>query len=153
MTKDNLITSINNFITAVVTVAKTRSAFADIVNEIYSPTILDDETTTNVFQRGTIQTKFDYTFTLKKRGNIVFISGRVANNSTTTSNALLFLTEIIDPEFYPSVNQNIIGISNNSERIVLTALNTPDFKGFSGNLVFIPASGSFNFNGFYFTND
>jgi hypothetical protein len=152
-TKSNLITAVNGFITAVVNITKHRNSMLEVVNELYPATVQDTQATTNVFARGTIQTNFNYSFKLKKTGNIVFISGEITNNSSTTAFALGDITAIINTEYQPQSTQNIIGMTNNNNRVLLTVVGS-GVNRLSGLLyASIPANGRVDFNGFYFTND
>jgi hypothetical protein len=153
-TKTGLKTIVNAFISAVGKVTKTRHISSNdaIVDALYPATVEDTQATTNVFARGTIQTNFNYSFKLKKTGNIVFISGQITNNSSTTAFALGDISAITNTEYQPQSTQTIIGMTNNSNRVLLTVVGS-GVNRLSGNSASIPANGRVDFNGFYFTND
>jgi hypothetical protein len=154
-TKTGLKTIVNAFISAVGKVTKTRHISSNdaIVDALYPATVQDTQATTNVFARGTIQTNFNYSFKLKKTGNIVFISGQITNNSSTTAFALGDITAITNTEYQPQSTQTIVGMTNNSNRVLLTVVGS-GVNRLSGLLyASIPANGRVDFNGFYFTND
>jgi ethanolamine utilization protein EutA (predicted chaperonin) len=151
-TKSQLITSVNGHLTEVIDIADHRASMLDLINQLYPAMVQDTQATTNVFARGTIQTNFNYSFKLKKTGNIVFISGQITNNSSTTAFALGDITAIINTEYQPQSTQNIIGMTNNNNRVLLTVVGS-GVNILSGNGASIPANGYVDFNGFYFTND
>ena len=151
-TKSQLITSVNGHLTEVIDIADHRASMLDLINQLYPATVQDTQATTNVFARGTIQTNFNYSFKLKKTGNIVFISGQITNNSNTTAFELDDITAIINTEYQPQSTQNIIGMTNNSNRVLLAVVGS-GVNILSGNGASIPANGYVDFNGFYFTND
>ena len=79
-TKSSLISTINGYITSVVTVLKVRNAFSSIINELFQTTTTYSlETGTNVFR---------YKLRFKKIGNIVFLDGYITNKYTTPQSAL-----------------------------------------------------------------
>jgi hypothetical protein len=73
MNKTTLISTINGFITAVVSVAKVRNAYLEIVNALF-PTKLNQTIST-----GAITCNLDY----KKCGNEARVSGSITNNTSS----------------------------------------------------------------------
>jgi hypothetical protein len=73
MNKTTLISTINGFITAVVSVAKVRNAYLEIVNALF-PTALNQTIST-----GSITCNLDY----KKCGNEARVSGSITNNTSS----------------------------------------------------------------------
>jgi hypothetical protein len=53
-TKANLLSTINGFITAVITQAKHRSSMSTVVDEIYPTVYIEDETTNVVLDAQTV---------------------------------------------------------------------------------------------------
>lgn len=131
---------------------KDREVGNALVDALYPTTIIDSQATTNVFTRGSIQTVFNYFFTIKKRGNIVFISGYIINSSSTNSSVLEDITAITNTEFQPQSTQTIIGTTTASQRVLLTFVAS-GVNRLSGNSASIPPNSTITFNGFYFTND
>jgi hypothetical protein len=73
MNKTTLISTINGFITAVVSVAKVRNAYLEIINALF-PTKLNQTIST-----GAITCNLDY----KKCGNEARVCGSITNNTST----------------------------------------------------------------------
>jgi hypothetical protein len=73
MNKTTLISTINGFITAVVSVAKVRNAYLEIINALF-PTKLNQTIST-----GDIICNLDY----KKCGNEARVSGSITNNTSS----------------------------------------------------------------------
>jgi hypothetical protein len=73
MNKTTLISTINGFITAVVSVAKVRNAYLEIINALF-PTKLNQTIST-----GAITCNLDY----KKCGNEARVSGSITNNTSS----------------------------------------------------------------------
>jgi len=123
-TKANLITSINGFLTSVVTILKHRDSMLEVVNELYPTTIEDvysslTETTTITSK---FTTGFYYTLDFKKVGNTVFVNGFVRNSTGSIfSGVILTLT---NSEYYVKTGKNYSIFSNLSNNLTLTSANT-----------------------------
>ena len=76
--KATILSNINGFLTAVITQAKVRSASLEVVNELYSNAVSDNQTTETYTTKA--GTALNYSFTLKKSGNEVMIKGTITNN-------------------------------------------------------------------------
>ena len=76
-TKAGLISSINGFITAIVTVLKTRNAFSSVVDELYPLAVTDNSTSQTYTTRANID--IPYTINIVKSGNIAHITGTIQN--------------------------------------------------------------------------
>ena len=149
-TKAALITAINGFITSIVNITKHRNSMLQLVNEFFTTTIFDTQATTNVFTRLTGQTAFNYSFKVKKRGNIVFIQGNITN-STSATQILISLCEITNTEFIPAGAQTILAINNTSTTGLISFLQNPNY--IVGNGMQVLAGQIVTINGYYFTND
>lgn len=79
-TKSGILATINGFITAIITQAKVRSAYSTIVDELYPNVVTDSQATeTYTTKAGSV---LNYSITMHKSGNQVFIKGTVTNNTT-----------------------------------------------------------------------
>lgn len=78
-TKTSITSTINGFITAIVTVTKVRSAFDTLLNNVYPTPLVDTEATTNVITA--IDTNFEYQLTFTKVGRLVHLHGFITNVS------------------------------------------------------------------------
>jgi len=76
-TKANLLSTINGFITAVITQAKHRSSMSAVVDEIYPSNVTDSQTTETYTTKA--GTNFSYSIRITKSGNIAHIKGEVRN--------------------------------------------------------------------------
>jgi len=80
-TKSGLLATINGFITAVITQTKHRSSMSAVVDELYPNVVTDSQATETYTTKA--GTNLNYSITMHKSGNQVFIKGTV--NNTTTS--------------------------------------------------------------------
>ena len=117
MTKANLITALNGFISAVVGITKHRNANNAIVDEIYPNSIIDNQTTETYTTSSTV---VNYSISIVKSGNIAHISGSFQNpNTLKISNPIVFLWK--NSEFKPNSSTSLffLGIDNsgNTKRI------------------------------------
>jgi len=96
MSKSSLISTINGYITATVTVAKVRNAYLELINVFYSTVKNELATAGTPNGANTITTTTNpattYNLDFKKEGNKVFISGTIINDSALalTSGSVLF---------------------------------------------------------------
>jgi len=134
MTKANLITALNGFISAVVGITKHRNANNAIVDEIYPNSIIDNQTTETYTTSSTV---VNYSISIVKSGNIAHISGSFQNpNTFLMSNPIVFLWK--NSEFKPNSSTSLffLGIDNsgNTKRIgmnntILTLQDSLDALG------------------------
>jgi len=78
-TKTSITSTINGFITAIVTVSKVRSAFDTLLNNVYPTPLVDTEATTNVITA--VGTNYEYQLTFTKVGRLVNVNGFISNVS------------------------------------------------------------------------
>ena len=96
--KSSITSTINGFITVIVTVAKTRSAFSTLLDNVYPTPITDTHLTTNVVT--SINSNFTYDLTFTKIGRMVHVNGRI----TSISGSSMFVEDIASittSEFLP----------------------------------------------------
>ena len=96
--KSSITSTINGFITAIVTVAKTRSAFATLLDNVYPTPIVDTHLTTNILTR--INSNFTYNLTFTKIGRIVHVNGTITSISGS-STSVEYIASITTSEFLP----------------------------------------------------
>ena len=112
MTKANLITALNGFISAVVGITKHRNANNAIVDEIY-PNSVSDSNITKTYTEAIGGNNISYSITIVKSGNISHISGSFRNDNTLIiSNRSVFTW--LSNEFTPNsdTSLNFSGIDN-----------------------------------------
>lgn len=98
--KSTLISTVNGFITSIVTVAKVRSALLEMINNFYPTVITETFLSTNVItEKNTINTDLGYGVFIHKQGRTVFINGYVRNNSASIVNDFFF--KIVGSEYIP----------------------------------------------------
>ena len=107
-TKTSILSTINGFITAIVTVLKVRNAFSTIVNEIYPDIISETRTTTSHTSRITnpnlLKENITYNIFIVKQGRLVTIKGFIHNQTgAIVSNSVIndFIFEIVNYEYLP----------------------------------------------------
>ena len=79
-TKTSLLTTINGFITAVITQAKHRSSMSAVVDEIYPSNVNDSQATETYTTKA--GTSINYSIRITKSGNIAHIKGEIRNTTT-----------------------------------------------------------------------
>ena len=97
--KATIISNINSFITAIITVAKHRLSMLEVVNEIYQEPLIDTPLTTNVVTK--IPDGFSYYVVFKKTGNTVVFTGRFFNLTGSAVSNVNLMT-ITNTEFRPN---------------------------------------------------
>ena len=95
--KSSITSTINGFITAIVTVAKTRSAFATLIDNVYPTPIVDTHLTTNILT--SINANFTYNLTFTKIGRMVHVNGTIT--SVSGSMTVEDIASITTSEFLP----------------------------------------------------
>lgn len=79
-TKTGLISTINGFLTAIITQAKVRSSASSVVDEIYPDSVTDSQATeTYTTKAGSV---INYSIRIVKSGNIAHIKGEIRNTTT-----------------------------------------------------------------------
>ena len=151
-TKTSFLSTINGFITALITQAKVRSAFSTVSDELYS-TIYKEEYLTGIDNR-TITTPTDstrkYYLLISKTGNKVDVSGRFFQDSVNVIVNFTLVSFGSNTEFYVKTNHDVIinAIALDGSMIRLS---------FNGSGVFLltpmPPNKDYYFNITYFTND
>lgn len=140
-TKSSLISTINGYITSVVTVLKVRNAFSSIINELFQTTTTYSlETGTNVFR---------YKLRFKKIGNIVFLDGYITNKYTTPQSALNIYS-IPNSLYYGKTSEDTVCV-------IPTTNGTYANISISGDVIYLISALGINetlrFNIHYQTND
>ena len=111
-TKTSITSTINGFITAIVTVTKVRSAFDTLLNNVYPTPISDTQLTTNVVTK--IGTKFTYNLQFSKVGRNIHICGSITNVSGgSILNSVEDILEVTNAEFEPYTTYSLIGSNLN----------------------------------------
>ena len=110
--KSNIISTINGFITAIVTVSKVRSSFDTIVDNIYPTPISDTEATTNVVTK--IGTNFTYNLQFTKTGRNIHVCGSITNVSgSILGGSVEEILEVTHTEFEPYTTYSFICSNSN----------------------------------------
>ena len=115
--KSNIISTINGFITAIVTVTKVRSSFDTIVDNIYPTPISDTQSTTNVVTK--ISTNFAYNLQFTKTGRNIHVYGSITNISGSILSSVEEILEVTNSEFEPYTVYTFI-CSNSSGNVMLS---------------------------------
>lgn len=147
-TKANIISTVNGFITAIITQAKLRSGFSTVVDNLYPTVITDTQDTTTVLTK--TDTDFEYDIKIAKVGSVVNIDGYI-ENVTASSISDQPIATITNTEYTLATgieNYNIVATSL-SGLVVFVSLRTNSISVF-GN---IPIDTKFYFNGHYTTKD
>lgn len=110
-TKTSITSTINGFITAIVTVTKVRSAFDTLLNNVYPTPMSDTQLTTNVVTK--IGTNFTYNLQFSKVGRNIHIYGSITNISGSILGSLEDILEVTNAEFEPYTTYSLIGSNSN----------------------------------------
>ena len=129
-TKTNLISTINGFITAIVTVSKVRSSFDTIVDNIYPTPISDTQATTNVVTK--IGAKFTYNLQFTKTGRNIHVYGRITNVSGSFLPIGESILAVTNSEFEPYTTYNFIGSNTNGNVALSFSSNALTLVGSMG---------------------
>ncbi len=147
-TKSNLVTTLNGFITAVITQLKHRNANNAIVDEIYPISVTDTQTSETYTTKAGVN--LIYFIRITKSGNIAHISGIVRNttpNILSSQNIFMWKTNEFTPKSgvndfsfiaYNGANQATLFLNNNVLALVGSILPTStnytfDFKTYITN--------------------
>jgi len=124
-TKTNFLSTINGFITALITQAKVRSAFSTVSDELYPASVIDTNSTeTYTTKVGSIIT---YSIRIVKTGNICRVKISVTNTGTTGVLSPQNIFTWKDTEYRPKSGVNDIQFyaeSTSGARILLFLNNT-----------------------------
>lgn len=123
-TKSALIASINGFITAIITQAKLRSGFLDVVNELYPSKVLDNSTD----ETYTTQTNANITYNIQivKQGRTIRVDGTYTYSGASALEAGTEIFEFKDNEFkgdtsgYLGINVRYVPFALESTSVVTT---------------------------------
>ena len=147
-TKTSILSTINGFITAIVTVLKVRNAFSTIVNEIYPDIISETRTTTSHTSRITnpnlLKENITYNIFIVKQGRLVTIKGKIQNQTggiLSNNYADNFIFEIVNYEylpdelsttvFVPTALGPSVGIHGTDKKLYCTQLGAGDLVTFN----------------------
>jgi hypothetical protein len=84
MNKATLISTINGFVTAIITQLKLRNAYLELINIFFSTTIVKSNTPAS--------NQFTYNLKFNKRGNKVHVTGWIRNDFTTAKSSTIVFT-------------------------------------------------------------
>lgn len=118
--KSSITSTINGFITAIVTVSKVRSSFDTIIDNIYPTPISDTQATTNVVTK--IGTNFTYNLQFTKTGRNIHVYGSITNISGYILSSVEEILEVTNSEFEPYTTYDFIGSNSNGN--VLLSFNS-----------------------------
>lgn len=115
-TKTSITSTINGFITAIVTVTKVRSAFDTLLNNVYPTPLVDTHLTTNVIT--SVNANFEYQLTFTKVGRLVHVVGFLTN----VSGSILDIEDIAtisNTEYRPFASFSITGHNANGQTLLI----------------------------------
>ncbi len=111
-TKTSFLSTINGFITALITQAKVRSAFSTVSDELYPTSVIDTQVTETYTNKSS--TNITYSIRIVKSGNIAHISGQITNVTGVFLNPQYIFTWK-ETEFRPkSIVNNLLFKAENS---------------------------------------
>jgi hypothetical protein len=139
-TKTSLLTTINGFLSATITVLKHRSSMSVVVDELY-PTVLVDTHlgTTNVITRA--GTNYAYSFRFSKQGRNIAVSGSISNVTGSLLGQAV-IANITNADFSASPSTNLICQADDLSTIRMQISGTT--ITLFGNM---PSSKTYYFNG------
>lgn len=147
-TKSSITSTINGFITSLVSVAKVRSAFSTLLDNVYPTVVYDTNATTTIFTKA--DNDFIYDIKTAKIGRLVNICGSFTND-TESAISNQKLADITNTEYRTDalvVNHRIPAISESGLIIFLSLVgNSIDIVGTA------PKDVQFFFNGNYTVKD
>jgi hypothetical protein len=141
-TKTSLLSNINGFLSATITVLKHRNSMSAVVDEIY-PTVLTDTHlgTTNVITKA--GDNYAYSFRFSKQGRNISVSGSISNDSGSILSSGLVAT-ITNTDFTASPSANVMCIAENGSILRL------QFGGTNVNIFGVmPTNKTYYFNGIF----
>lgn len=116
MTKADLISTVNGFITATITFVKHRNSMLSLINELF-------QTTTNQLL-ATGSNVFYLNLNYKKQGNLTHLSGTIQNKYAIAKSGVVVLT-IPNALYYATDSQviTIYGVANDSGANIKLTVN------------------------------
>lgn len=146
--KSTITSTINSFITAIITQTKLRNALSTLLDNFYPTPVYDTQATTNVFTK--VDNDFTYNIKVAKIGRVVHINGWFENITGSALGSQNIVT-ITDSEYLPYVfaeRQAIQAFSESGQVVTL---------GISGSSILVtsttPSAVEFYFNGTYIVKD
>lgn len=146
--KSTITSTINGFITAIITQAKVRSAFSTLLDNIYPTPTYETQATNVIYTKA--GENFTYDIKIAKIGRVVHINGRF-ENITGGALSVQNLVTITDAEYLPFVftQRQTIQAFSESGQVVNLAI--------SGSSISVatttPTNVQFYFNGSYIVKD
>ena len=156
--KTGLISTINGFLTAVITQLKVRNASLELVNVFFSPIVNNAKTSTSLTPLSITTPEnayIDYNLNFKKEGNKVFVNGTIRNTSPASQTlSKLKVFTINNSEYIGKTGliQYINGIYTNGTTIRFS-INDDYLRLASLGLAPFAYADFVEINGFYYTND
>lgn len=150
-TKSSFITTVNGFITAVITQLKLRNGLLEFTNELWKVSLNDNQGTTNVITKTFASATYNLDF--NKVGNKVYVNGQVNVFGVTTFPTSAVYATFTNSEFAPKTGK--IFYINGSELGGSTVFSM-SFNGTTGEIKStkaLNAISNFSINGWYQTND
>lgn len=111
-TKPNFLSSINSFLTSIVTVTKHRNSMAVIADNLYLARVLDTQLTTNVATSS--GASFTYRISTHKQGNKVTIRGTITNATGSALN-IGDIFQITNTEYRPIETVSVLATSTTGQ--------------------------------------
>jgi hypothetical protein len=146
--KTSILSTVNGFITSIITQAKVRSALSTLLDNFYPTVVIDTQDTTTIFTKA--DTDFDYDIKTAKIGRLVNICGSI-RNVTDSAISDQKLADITNTEYRTdalTLNHYVLGVSDSGQSIFLSLTgNSIDIVGVA------PADMVFYFNGCYTSKD
>lgn len=100
-TKSSITSTINGFITSLVSVTKVRSAFSTLLDNVYPTVVIDIESTSTIFTK--VNDDFIYDIKTSKIGRNVNICGSFTND-TESAISDVSIVNITTPEYVVATN-------------------------------------------------
>jgi len=152
-TKSAFITTVNGFLTAVITYLTHRSSMLEVINELWKASLNDTEATTNVITM--TYASADYNLDFNKVGNKVYVNGTVKVFGTSTLPTLSTYATFTNSEFKPKDNKiyYINGIQSGTSTAIVMAFYGGTTTGTIKNGRPMATATDYTINGWYLTND
>jgi hypothetical protein len=150
-TKASFITTVNGFLTAIITVLKHRNSMLEVINELWKTSLNDTQSSTNVITKTFASATYNLDF--NKVGNKVYVSGTVNVFGVITFTTSDIYATFTNSELAPKTGK--IFYINGSE-LGGTKVFALSFNGTTGEIKSTkslnPIS-NYTINGWYQTND
>ena len=126
-TKTNLISAVNGFITAVVSIVKHRNSMLEVINELY-PTKVSDTSSSETYTTKTAN--FFYSVQIVKQGRTVRINGFYTSLSTVSLPSGTRIFELKNNEFKGDTSEYLgINVKHVPTSEIQTITPTPFGQG------------------------